>query len=77
MLMEVVGMSEAVVAPRWMTTAEVAARLRISPVTLRWWARTGRGPQGAKKSGRKLLWPENCVEDYEANLPEPALQGRM
>ena len=70
-------MSEAVAARRWLTSDEVAARLRISRVTACWWARTGRGPEGAKKSGRRILWPEDGVDAYEASLPEPPLQGRM
>lgn len=65
-------MSEAAAPPRWMTVAEVAARLRIAESTLRGWTRDGLGPQGAKKSGRKFLYPEAGVEAYEASLPEPA-----
>ena len=67
-------MSEAVASPRWLTANEVGARLRISPVTARWWARTGRGPKGAKKSGRRILWPEEGVEAYEASLLDAAAQ---
>ena len=68
-------MSEAAAAPRWMTVAEVAARLRIAESTLRGWTRTGRGPQGVKRSGRKFLYPEDGVEAYEADLPAPAAAG--
>ena len=65
-------MSEAVADPRWLTSDEVAARLRISRVTACVWARTGRGPKGAKKSGRRFLWPEEGVEAYEASLRDVA-----
>ena len=64
-------MSEAAAATRWLTSDEVAARLRISRVTACVWARTGRGPKGARKSGRRILWPEDSVVAYEAALPAP------
>lgn len=67
-------MSEAAAGPRWMTVAEVAARLRIAESTLRVWTREGRGPEGAKKAGRRIIYPEAAVEAYEASLPAPAEQ---
>ena len=60
-------MSEVAATPRWMTVDEVAARLRIAESTLRWWTRNGRGPKGVKP-GRRFLYRQADVEEYEASL---------
>ena len=66
-------MSEAAAAPQWMTVDEVAVRLRMSPSTLRWWTRNGRGPKGVKP-GRRFLYRQDDVEAYEASLLDVDVQ---
>ena len=51
----------------YMTTAEVAARFRCSPETIRWWRYVGRGPASIK-AGRRTLYPVEAVEAFEADL---------
>jgi excisionase family DNA binding protein len=45
----------------YMTTAEVAAALRTSPETVRYWRRIGRGPAGVRV-GRRVLYARADVE---------------
>lgn len=47
--------------PVYLTTEEVAAHLRVSPVTVRWWWREGSGPPGLK-IGRRVLYP---IDQFE------------
>jgi hypothetical protein len=52
---------------RYWSEAELADRLRLSPTTLRTWRCRGQGPCFVK-AGRRVLYPESCVERWEHNL---------
>ncbi|MGH3327677.1 MAG: helix-turn-helix transcriptional regulator [Streptomycetales bacterium] len=54
---------------KYLTTAELAQRLRTSPETIRYWRHLGRGPQGFKP-GRVVLYPLEDVEAWEVELRE-------
>lgn len=47
----------------YMTTAEVAAMLRTSPETVRYWRHIGKGPRGFKV-GRKVLYETADVKAW-------------
>lgn len=49
---------------RFLTTAEVAARYRISPSTVRYWRHAGVGPRGIK-FGRRVLYRESELARWE------------
>lgn len=51
---------------KFLTTQEVAAMLRTSPETCRYWRHIGRGPKSFKV-GRRVLY---AVEDVEAFIAE-------
>jgi excisionase family DNA binding protein len=50
---------------RYLTTAELAERLRTSPETIRYWRHIGRGPK-SWKPGRLVLYAVEDVEAWEA-----------
>ncbi|PZG54326.1 DNA-binding protein [Spongiactinospora gelatinilytica] len=49
---------------KYLTTAELAERLRTSPETLRYWRHIGRGPR-SWKPGRQVLYALEDVEAWE------------
>ncbi|WP_443057407.1 helix-turn-helix domain-containing protein [Streptomyces sp. IBSBF 2950] len=51
----------------YFTTAEVAARYRTAPSTVRYWRRVGYGPKSAKV-GRRFLYPETALREFDAQL---------
>jgi hypothetical protein len=51
----------------YLTTAEVAARYRTAPSTVRYWRHIGYGPKGTKV-GRRFLYPEIAVRDFDEEL---------
>ena len=56
-----------VVPPQeYMTTGEVADKLRTSPETVRFWRHVGKGPRSFKV-GRRVLY---AAEDVEAFIAE-------
>lgn len=46
-----------------LTTAEVAARLRTSPSTIRYWRHVGEGPPSARL-GRRVVYDEGALEQW-------------
>lgn len=50
----------------YLTTAEVGAKLRTPPETVRYWRHVGRGPRSFK-IGRRVLY---AAEDVEAFIAE-------
>jgi excisionase family DNA binding protein len=52
--------------PEYLTTVEVAEKLRTSPETVRFWRHVGKGP-ASFKVGRKVLY---AVEDVEAFIAD-------
>lgn len=53
-------------AMKYLTTEEVAAELRTTAETVRWWRHVGKGPKSFKV-GRRVLY---AVEDVEAFIAE-------
>lgn len=51
----------------FMTTAEVATLMRISPETVRYWRHVGKGP-ASFKAGRKVLYERADVEKWLRGL---------
>jgi DNA-binding transcriptional MerR regulator len=51
----------------YLTTAEVAARYRTAPSTVRYWRHVGYGPKGAKV-GRRYLYPEVAIREFDEEL---------
>ncbi len=51
----------------YLLTDEVAERCRTSPATVRYWRHIGYGPKGIKV-GRKVLYPVEEVERFEAKI---------
>jgi hypothetical protein len=49
---------------RYLTTHELALRLRTSPETIRYWRHIGRGPR-SWKPGRRVLYAEADVLAWE------------
>ncbi|MGC1211269.1 MAG: helix-turn-helix domain-containing protein [Micromonospora sp.] len=49
----------------WLTTGDLAERLRTAPGTVRYWRHAGIGPQGVK-IGRRVLYALDEVERWEA-----------
>lgn len=52
--------------PEYLTTIEVADKLRTSPETVRYWRHIGTGPTSFKV-GRKVLYAVEDVERYIAD----------
>jgi len=52
------------VSCKYLTTNELAERLRTSPETIRYWRHTGRGPK-SWKPGRKVLYELGDVIAWE------------
>lgn len=48
----------------WLTTEELAQRLRTAPGTVRYWRHAGKGPRGTK-FGRRVLYDLAEVERWE------------
>jgi hypothetical protein len=55
----------------YFTTAEVAERFRTTESTVRYWRFIGKGPASVKP-GRRVLYPVDQVEAYEAELRREA-----
>jgi excisionase family DNA binding protein len=51
------------VAGRYLTTEEVAERVRTSASTVRYWRHVGLGPPGARV-GRRVLYDEDAVDQW-------------
>ncbi|MBD0838823.1 helix-turn-helix domain-containing protein [Streptomyces sp. TRM68416] len=51
----------------YFTTAEVAARYRTAPSTVRYWRHIGYGPKGTKV-GRRFLYPAASIEEFDQQL---------
>jgi excisionase family DNA binding protein len=56
-----------VVSDEYMTTHEVAALLKTSPETVRYWRHIRTGPESFKV-GRRVLYPKAAVEVWLASL---------
>jgi hypothetical protein len=54
---------------RYLTTAELAARYRTAPSTIRYWRHVGYGPKGIKV-GRQVLYPLHEIDRFEQELTE-------
>ncbi|GAA1283480.1 helix-turn-helix transcriptional regulator [Streptomyces javensis] len=55
----------------YLTTADVAARYRTAPSTVRYWRHIGYGPKGIKV-GRRVLYTEAELERFERGLAAEA-----
>lgn len=55
--------AESSAAPKFLTTDELAALVRTSPATCRWWRHVGVGPRSFKV-GRRVLYDRNDVEAW-------------
>lgn len=53
----------------WRTTAEVAARYRTVPGTVRYWRHIGYGPKGVKL-GRRVLYSDAELKRFDEWLRE-------
>jgi hypothetical protein len=53
------------------TTTEVAKYYRTADATVRYWRHVGKGPRGVKV-GRRVLYPTNEIERYDAELMQEA-----
>jgi excisionase family DNA binding protein len=51
----------------FMTTTELAALMRTSPETVRYWRHIGKGP-ASFKAGRKVLYKRSDVETWLSDL---------
>lgn len=51
----------------YLTTAEVAARYRTAPGTVRYWRHIGYGPKGVRV-GRRVLYAESEVRRFDMQL---------
>lgn len=54
---------------QYLTTADVAARYRTAPSTVRYWRHIGYGPKGIKV-GRRVLYPQHEIDRFERELAE-------
>jgi excisionase family DNA binding protein len=54
-------------AHQFLTTSEVAERLRVPAATVRYWRHIGTGPLGFK-AGRKVLYDAHDVDAWIASL---------
>jgi predicted DNA-binding transcriptional regulator AlpA len=59
---------------KYLTTAELAARLRTSPETVRYWRYTSYGPRGVKV-GRRVLYSSAEVDRWLGSLRSPKRDG--
>lgn len=59
---------------KYLTTAELAARLRTKPETIRYWRHIGKGPR-SWKPGRTVLYAIEDVEAWENEHREAADGG--
>jgi DNA-binding transcriptional MerR regulator len=59
---------------KYLTTGELAARLRTSPETVRYWRYTSYGPPGVKV-GRRVLYSSAEVDGWLASLRSPKRDG--
>lgn len=57
--------------PEYMTVSEVAALLRTSPATVRYWRHVGSGP-AAVKVGRRVLYDRADVQTWIAQKKQEA-----
>jgi predicted DNA-binding transcriptional regulator AlpA len=55
---------------QYMTTDELADRLRTTAGTVRYWRSLGRGPRGTK-IGRKVIYAESDVVAWLAEMQAP------
>ena len=70
------------IAPRTLTTEQVAEILQLSPVTLRRWRQDGKGP-AFEKDGAKVWYLRSVVEEWieeqianlDAEIAHRGLQG--
>lgn len=60
------GLSEAAKPAEYMTTTEVADRLRVPPATLRYWRMKGLGPQSVKIGPKHVRYRATDVDAYLA-----------
>ncbi len=58
--------------PEYMTVDEVAALLRTSPATVRYWRHVGSGP-AAVKVGRRVLYDRADVQTWIAQKKQEAI----
>ncbi|HRY15873.1 MAG TPA: helix-turn-helix domain-containing protein [Candidatus Competibacteraceae bacterium] len=49
-----------------LSTRETADYLRVSPSTLQWWRRIGRGPSFVRTGGYRLFYTTRDLDDYIA-----------
>lgn len=61
--------------PDYLTTTEVAALLRTSPETVRYWRHVGKGPESFK-IGRRVLYARQSVESYIEAAQRAAVAAR-
>jgi hypothetical protein len=61
----------------WLTTAELAGRIRQPESTLRYWRAKGYGPRGVRV-GRRVLYRTSEVEKFEREMEraQPAVGAR-
>ncbi len=55
---------------QYLTTAELAAKYRTSPETVRFWRHIGKGPRSFK-AGRRVLYDVADVAAWDASLRDP------
>jgi hypothetical protein len=58
-------------AQEYLTTAEVAARYRTVPGTVRYWRMCGKGPKGVLV-GRRVLYSVAEIERFDKQLAKQA-----
>lgn len=59
-----------------LTTTEVAAMLRTSPSTVRYWRHQGTGPQGVKV-GIRVLYRRDSVEAWLRSLEQAEQRNHL
>ncbi len=59
----------------WMTSPEVAARLRQPESTIRYWRSTGTGPASVR-IGRRILYRTSEIERFERDREQAAGRSR-
>jgi len=62
-------------ARRYLTTAEIAERMRTSPSTIRYWRMTGYLPVGAS-FGRRVLYDEEAFDAWVREREAADATGR-
>jgi hypothetical protein len=58
----------------WLTTAEVAARLRTPEATIRYWRMKNYGPKGVR-IGRRVVYRTSEIERFEHELEHAQAVG--